>query len=184
MRRREGLAQYLVRADLMLLFNAVLMVGLLLEPPKPVEVEESKNLGKMFITAAWPDGPNDVDLWPRPPGDKPVGYSRKTGKYSSLERDDLGNKGDPFPLNYEIFTARGIPAGEYIVNLHCYSCDGPTTVSVEIRFGDPDVKLFLTKTVTLAPRQEVTVIRFMLDDKGNVVGEPNHVFAPLRSATK
>jgi hypothetical protein len=53
----------------------------------------------------------DVDLWVEAPGDRPVGYSNKSGQIFSLLRDDLGKSQDITDFNYEIAYSRGMPAG-------------------------------------------------------------------------
>jgi hypothetical protein len=179
---------YLGGRDLLLVIITILLI--FQNPPvPPVEAASVEAPGNMIVTAIWPDGPADVDLWMLSPGETvPVGYSNRAGKVSNLLRDDLGTNGDSMPLNFENIYTRGLPAGQYVANLHCYSCRrGNETVKVEIRFGLPGQapRLLAEETVVLAPGQERTVIAFRLDDKGNVVpGSVNRVFKPLRSATK
>lgn len=154
--------------------------------PKAADAEATKAPGNMVVTAAWPDGPTDVDLWVSGPGEaKPVGYSNRGGKLWNLLRDDLGRAGDIGLLNYESAFSRGLPAGEYTVNLHCYSCAATVPVSVEIRFGAPGMQpaLFLEVTLELKPRQERTVVTFRLDANGKIVhGSVDKVYRPLRVA--
>ena len=74
-----------------------------------------------MIEARWPDQlDTDVDLWVQVPGDVPVGYSNKGGADFNLLRDDLGELADATRMNYEVSYSRGMPAGEYTVNLHLY----------------------------------------------------------------
>jgi len=161
----------------------------LVRPVVTEEAEDAKSPGNMIVSAAWPDGPIDVDIWLIGPGEtNAIGYSNRAGKLFNLLRDDLGTNGDSMPLNYENAYSRGLPAGQYIINIHGYSLrTGPVDVAVEIRFGRQGhpPKLFLEETLTLAQAQERTVVSFRLDDKGEVVpGSVNRVFHPLRSATK
>ena len=53
-------------------------------------------------------------------GRRPVGYSNKGGVIFNLLRDDLGKRADATGMNYEVSYSRGIPAGEYTVNVHLY----------------------------------------------------------------
>ena len=50
----------------------------------------------------------------------PVGYSNKGGSIFNLLRDDLGKRSDITGMNYEVSYSRGIPDGEYTVNVHLY----------------------------------------------------------------
>lgn len=169
------------------LFLMVLVLLLMVNPPVPPTEDDTKAPGQMIISAVWPEGPVDVDLWVSGPGEaKAVGYSNRGGKLFNLLRDDLGTAGDGLPMNYENAYSRGLPEGEYVANLHCYSCrSGDVTVAVEIRFGPVGVSagLFVSETLTLSQGQERTVVRFRLNADGKVVpGSVNKVFKGLRSA--
>ena len=166
---------------------ALVIIALPSINPPAVDAQGAKQPGQMVITAAWPEGPTDVDLWVNGPGEPvAVGYSNRDGKLFNLLRDDLGRDGDALPLNYENVYSRGLPAGEYTVNLHAYSGEYPVPVAMEIRFGavGDQPRLFLKKTVTLVAKgQEVTVVSFRLDAQGQVVpGSVNNVYRPLRVA--
>jgi hypothetical protein len=64
-------------------------------PPK----DAGTRFGNLTFEMQWPVGPpSDLDLWVQPPGDRPIGYSRKTGKSCDLVRDDLGAERPP-PVN-------------------------------------------------------------------------------------
>lgn len=157
--------------------------------PKAKEAEATQSPGNMSITAAWTEGHHDCDLWVMGPGEaKAIGYSNRAGKLFNLLRDDLGEAGDSMPLNYENAYSRGLPAGQYVINIHGYSIrDVAVQVSIEVRFGSPGAspKLAFEETLTLVQGQERTVIAFRLDDKGNIVpGSVNRVYVPLRSAGK
>ena len=87
----------------------------------------------------------------------------------------MGGEGDATNENYEITYSRGIPAGEYIVNVHMYGPlpDGVTipvnvVVSVKPKFGDLDQ--ILQTTIELTRRnQEETAYRFRLTKDGQLV---------------
>ena len=69
----------------------------------------------------WPNNmPYDVDLWVQAPREVPVGFWNLGGTTFNLLRDDLGGEGDATNENYEISYSRGIPPGEYVVNVHMY----------------------------------------------------------------
>lgn len=188
---RRGNASAIGYRDILLGMNLMLSVvlGLVLMAinPPAADEETTEPPGQMIISAVWPDGPVDVDLWVLGPGEqKAVGYSNRGGKLFNLLRDDLGTAGDGLPLNYENSYSRGLPAGDYAVNLHLYSGASNVSVFVEIRFGPPGVSagLFLKETIQLSELgQERTVVRFRLDGNGKVVpGSVHKVFVPLRAA--
>lgn len=151
----------------------------------PAAQETATPPGHMSVSITWPEGNTDIDLWIKCPDDaKPIGYSNRGGHTCNLLRDDLGNAGDSMPLNYENAYSRGLPAGEYVVNLHLFRGAGPIPVSVEILFGQTgkQAELFLKEVVDLRSQgQERTVIRFRIDGNGKVVST-NRVFKPLRAA--
>ena len=165
-----------------------------LNPPGEEAVASEKPPGNVLVEARWGDGlRTDVDLWVQAPGDVPVGYSNKGGAIFNLLRDDLGMRADATPLNYEVSYARGIPAGEYTVNLHLYRNEEPgeaavrTTVTVSVK-SDPDrsAEQILVSAVDLRREgEEVTVFRFRLDEDGRLVPGSVHGLAkPLRNGSK
>lgn len=171
----------------MVLFLVVQIVSMLPFLNPPTKQSDDPPPGVLAVYVAWPSGsPNDVDLWASAPDEPaPVGFSHTTGKYLSLLRDDRGNTGDPMPLNMEHLYSRGAPAGEYVVNLHCFSCaqDLPVEVAVEIRLNG--IVLLATKATLFEHKQEITVIRFRIDAKGKVVaGSLNNIYKPLQGDGK
>ena len=145
--------------------------------------------GNVMVEARWADElDTDVDLWVQAPGDVPVGYSNKSGVIFNLLRDDLGRNADPTQLNYEVSYSRGIPPGEYAVNLHMYrnkSKVSPVKVTVVTSVKKPNsesAKQILTSSVDLmVENQETTVYRFKLTDAGELVpGSVNSLPKPLR----
>ena len=156
--------------------------------PKPPTPETRPPPGNLAVMIAWPEGPIDVDLWLTGPGqDIATGYSHKGGKLISLLRDDLGTANDAGPINVENAFARETPAGEYAINVHCFACSGTTVVYVEVALGRSaaGMSLLFKGSVELKPKQERTVVRFRLDQDGNVIpGSVHHVYRPLREAGK
>jgi hypothetical protein len=66
------------------------------------------------------------------PGHVPVGYSNKGGLIMNLLRDDLGTN-DPNSLHYENQYSRGVPPGEYTVNLRLFrNLESRYSVPVEV----------------------------------------------------
>lgn len=134
--------------------------------------------GNLIVSITWEAGPTDVDLWLMAPGeDKPVGYSNKDGKVWNLLRDDTGVQGHDIGINYENAFSRGLPEGEYIVNLHAYRVTANLKVQFEVainnRNGTPMSVLF-ADTITLKETgEEVTAVRFKIGTDGKV--DPNSI---------
>jgi len=163
---------------LLALIGFVAMVIMLLPhiTPKKEETEEHKAPGNVIAEIHWPNAmAYDVDLWVQAPREVPVGFWNQSGVTFNLLRDDLGGEGDATDENYEISYSRGIPQGEYVVNVHMY---GPLTpgvtvpvnvvVSVKPKYGD--LRQILETTINLTRRnQEETAYRFRLDADGELV---------------
>lgn len=160
----------------------------------PVEATEpSQPPGNIIVELRWPDDVDaDVDLWVEAPGDSPVGYSNKGGRIFNLLRDDLGHSNDATKLNYEVAFSRGIPAGEYTVNLHLYrSKHRYLPISAVVAVGikaDRDAALLpiATGNVELVRvGQEITVVRFSIDEHGMLVpGSIHELQRELRAARR
>lgn len=160
-----------------------------LHPPKEAKAAVPSP-GNVIVEIRWPDEIDaDVDLWVQAPGDRPVGYSNKGGTIFNLLRDDLGQRGDTTELNYEISYSRGVPAGEYTVNVHLYRNTGgyvsiPVTISVSVksRSNESARRLLATNLVLENEGEERTAFRFSLDDKGGLIRDSVHDLPkPLRS---
>jgi hypothetical protein len=138
--------------------------------------------GNVIVEVRWPDQiDSDVDLWVEAPGDVPVGYSNKGGAIFNLLRDDLGRKADATELNYEVTYSRGIPPGEYTINIHLYRNTGgvlpiPVTVvtSVKKSASERARQLLASKVELGREGQEITVYRFRLSESGDLVSGSVH----------
>ena len=173
----------------------VAMVLLLLphlNPPATAK-EGSPAPGNVIVEISWPEKVDaDVDLWVEAPGDVAVGYSNKGGLIFNLLRDDLGGQADVTEINYEVSYSRGVPSGEYTVNVHLYrdmSGQLPLMVAVSVSVKSaPDLaaKRILTTKLSLDHQgQEITAFRFSLDDDGRLVpGSVHDLPKPLRSAKR
>lgn len=147
------------------------------DDPKKDEAEKPQVIGQLQVFMSWPDSAvSDVDLWVQAPGDKAVGYPGKAGKVFDLLRDDLGYVNDVTGMNFENAFTRGLPPGEYLVNVHLYRADLrdlPIKVKVicQLRKNpESDLVTVFVQEVTLTnSKQEITVMRFTLDGEGNVV---------------
>jgi hypothetical protein len=147
--------------------------------------------GNVIAEMRWDDKlRTDVDLWVQAPGDVPVGYSNKSGLIFNLLRDDLGSHADPTDVNFETSFSRGIPPGEYTVNVHLFrnlENTYPINVRVVVRVktdNEAGARPIAATTVRLDREgQELTAFRFRLTEKGELEqNRMNSVFKPLRSA--
>lgn len=150
--------------------------------------------GNVVVNIFWEDGKNiDVDLWTKGPKDlSPVGYSNRAGRTFNLLRDDLGSINDDTHMNFENGYSRGIPDGEYIINVHMFSnketpAKYPVAVRVVVSMVDPSNEKSImnevyTGTVMLKRHShEITVVRFRTENKKLVPGSVNHVEKRLRT---
>ena len=157
----------------------------------PVEAREpTRRPGNVVVEVRWSDRlDTDVDLWVEAPGDVPVGYSNKGGRVFNLLRDDLGSSGDATGLNFEIAYSRGIPAGDYTVNLHLYRDHAGrlpvraiVVVSIKKDAASPMRTIARQELELVRVGEERTVVRFSLDDSGELVpGSVHDLPRDLRS---
>lgn len=147
-------------------------------------------VAEFIVKINWPtDSPDDIDLWMRDPLGNYVGFTSKDVGLMSLNRDDLGTsndtvydpKGKPIIVhrNEEMITIRGIVPGEYIVNVHWYGKKPvstklgekeyvPMPVQVQIEKINPYNVVFADTVELQRKGHEITVVRFTVDEKGNV----------------
>ena len=190
----ETLTVWLDSALLMLggfILMTVLMLSVVNPPAKSAETAGEQSPGNVFVEAQWADALDaDVDLWVAAPGDRPVGYSNKSGVVFNLLRDDLGKVQDITDYNYEVAYSRGMPPGEYIANVHMYRGIN-VTYPVEVKVvatlkPNPNEVAQRAITTTVQLRHEndqVTAFRFTLDKDGDLVaGSMNTVYKDLRTA--
>lgn len=189
--RTQGLAiiQLAGLQKFMIAFMILALMSLpFVQPIQKKVVEEKKeavkSAGDMMIEIHWPDKLDiDIDLWAKSPDDeRPVGYSNRAGKTFNLLRDDRGKKDDTTERNFEMFYARGLPAGEYIVNVHYFLShereQTPEEIPVDIiistkavdPFGGPDhmKQILVRKVVLRTSGEETTVVRFVIKEDGEL----------------
>ncbi len=165
---------------LLALAGFVAMVILLLphlNPPGEAAEQTTEPPGNVIVELRWPDElDSDVDLWVEAPGDTPVGYSNKGGAIFNLLRDDLGKRADATGLNYEVSYSRGIPEGEYTVNVHLYRNAAnvfpiPVTVVTSVKTSPKESarQLLASKIELVREGEELTVYRFRLSKDGSLV---------------
>ncbi len=164
-----------------------------LNPPAKADNEPTLPPGNVIVEIRWADDlDTDVDLWVKAPGDIPVGYSNKGGVTFNLLRDDLGRHADATETNYEVSYSRGIPSGEYVVNVHLYrnlagSYPIKVTVVASVKKSAQESarQIVATKVDLQHEGEEITAFRFSLDAKANLVpGSVHSVKQALRSRRK
>lgn len=175
----EGGAETVYRDVIFLALVGFVAMVIMLLPHIKKSSEESKDHkapGHVIIEMHWPtDLPYDVDLWVKAPGEPPVGFWNQGGIVFNLLRDDLGDEGDATKQNYEVTYSRGIPAGEYVVNVHMYGplpagVVIPVTVVVSTRQDFGHTRQLLQTVVHLERRnQEETAFRFRLTGEGDLI---------------
>ena len=160
---------------------AIIILVFHINPPKKEDADKQRARGNIRVEVIWPKEMNvDVDTWVKAPGDTPVGYSNLTGLVFNLVRDDLGSHADLTDQNYEVAFSRGVPAGEWAINLHWYSnAQGVTEVPVKVLItikkddgesGKGSPLTVMNKHVILtAVGQELTVVRFETDENKDVI---------------
>ena len=137
---------------------------------------QSHAAGDIVVEIRWPNElAVDVDLWVQAPADKPVGFFNQGAKFFNLLRDDRGAEGDATELNYEVSYSRGIPTGEYLVNVHMYGplragLTVPVSVVVSTRAPEYGLKQILNTPVKLTRHnQEETAFSFSLNKEGKLI---------------
>ena len=136
--------------------------------------------GNLVASINWPTGDDDVDLWVSYGDDFAVGYSNKSAKVWSLLRDDRGKTDDETPLNFESAFTRGLPDGEYAVNVRCFRCSTiPMPVSIDVRLAE-GAPVWSGVVELAKDGQERTAIRFRVAN-GRVMSDgANQVFKQMR----
>jgi hypothetical protein len=164
----------------LMVFSLVVVIFLLTFLINPVQKPDEVPLRtEILIEATWPSGtPPDVDLWGMGPDGIPVGWGVfQAGPSLNLERDDRGEINDNSALNYEWMSIRTRDPGEYTVNLHLYNeYDGILPVPVKLRVtGKGDMgEIFSGEILLKRRKQEVTAVRFALDQNGNLIQDSIH----------
>ncbi|WP_221105902.1 hypothetical protein [Rhizobium lentis] len=167
---------------LAMLLGVAAVIMFILPSVNPAAKDDPAQLpGNLVASIAWPAGPIDVDLWVQQGDDLAVGYSNKSGRVWSLLRDDLGTANDDTPLNYESAFTRGLPDGEYAINVRCFGCAGhvPVPVSVEVRLAEGGV-VWRGTVDLLKDKQERTAIRFRMAGGQVVSGSASNVFKQMK----
>ena len=174
----------------------------LLIAPITKNTEGIKKNADYVLTLEWPNEIDcDVDLWVRDPLNNIVSYRFPEAGLMYFERDDMGKRRSIFELdgkeividpdNKEFVTLRGTFKGEYVINLHVYSCINkmtnlalPQGYLVDIPIILEVVKINPTYSVVKhiemkmdSVWQEKTAVRFVMDDRKNIIRFKNDYVA-------
>lgn len=163
------------------LMGLVALVILVLAAIAPAAKDDPAQLpGNLVASITWPAGAIDVDMWVQYGDELAVGYSHRSDRVWSLLRDDLGTANDDTPLNAESAFTRGLPDGEYAVNVRCFGCAKvPVPVSVEVRLAEGGV-IWRGTVDLLKDKQERTAIRFRMVGGQVVPGSASSVFKQMK----
>ena len=160
---------------------------------KDTKPDDDKAAGNISVYVFWPDGIDlDIDTHLRAPDGEHIFFAKLAGPTWNLLRDDTGMPSSIAgrdPRNFENAYSRGIPAGEYIVNVHAYRGRPdmyPVVVEVEVRItadmtkGKNAQKIVTQKVTVYHTGEEATAVRFRIDDDMTLVpGSVNHVFKSI-----
>lgn len=180
----------------------------LLIAPITKNSEGIKKNADYVITLEWPNDIDcDVDLWVRDPKNNVVSYKFPEAGLMYLERDDMGKRRSVYemegkevvidPDNKEFITLRGVFPGEYVVNVHSYSCLGSIQTTSVVP-GTPKEIPLTVEIIKINPTysvikhiemkldsvwQEKTVVRFYMDSRKNISRFKND-YVSVRTGTK
>lgn len=172
----------------------IFMLTTLLIAPITQNSAGIKKNADYVVTLEWPNDLDcDVDLWIRDPLNNVVSFRQMESGLMYFERDDMGKRRSIYkidekeiiidPDNKEFVTFRGTFSGEYVVNVHLYSCLKPGSAMGMAAGQAFDVPLII-EVVRINPNfvvskhiemkleavwQEKTAIRFIMDDKKNII---------------
>jgi len=181
-----------------LLFNALLGFAFmffisfaLIQKPQDGGKIDSK--AEFIISAEWEEyHPDDIDLIVEDPQGNIVYFQRQQAGLMHLDRDYRGTLADRImidgvevenPANQEVVTIRGYMEGEYVVNLLYYKSNfiAPLKVKVKVEKINPRLEVVYFNDFFLKKiGDEITAVRFILDDKGNVL-DLNQLQKPIIS---
>lgn len=174
-----------------------LIAAMHINPIADPKEEQIAPPGNVIVNIFWEDGLNiDVDLWVLGPEDaRPVGYSNRAGETFNLLRDDLGSVNDITERNFENAYTRGLPEGEYIINVHMFAHkeakkEWPVNVEVVVTVMqfDQDKSSPTEVAVAVIPLtkngEEITAVRFKIDKNHQVIPESiNQIQRKLRGSS-
>jgi hypothetical protein len=132
----------------------------------------------IYFRIRWRDNSDiDVDLWSRAPGDIPVGYSAKQGRFFALKEDNLGKGAYLGGDRREESHAFATPPGEYCATAGLYRTaelvDGAHPLRVDyvavLHFGGYETVVADGFVNLTRVGEEKTLACFTLDDRKMIV---------------
>ena len=166
----------------------------LLIAPITKQSEGIKKNADYIITMEWPENVDcDVDMWVRDPQNNIVSFKLTEYGLMYYERDDMGQRRSIFdvdgkktiidPDNKEYVTLRGTFPGEYVVNVHLYSCKAaneqkglainyPVNIPVVVELMKINPSIVSVKKVVLTMTyvwQEQTAFRFIMGNNKDII---------------
>ena len=171
------------------MFTTVVLVTVI-SKSKTEKTSDEKPAGSISVYVYWKDGIDlDIDTHLSSPDDKHVFFAQLSGKTWNLLRDDLGMQFDSEARNFENAYARGLPPGDYVVNVHAYrgadalypaEIEGEVIITANPNAGKGGQIVVRQKITLYRTGEEATLVRFTIDGKGNVVsGSVNHILKSL-----
>lgn len=174
---------------------------------KKVTEEGPLRKAEYIATVTWDDNIDcDVDIWVRDPDGVVVSYQNKNQEMMNLERDDLGFYNDAFTFtqqlvddivngrnpsqsrkdqyNEETLVFRGIKKGDYVLNVHLYSCrhmvnnnsvplkpKDPFTLSVHLKLMriNPYKIVFTTDKTFSYVWEEMNLTEFTVNENKEII---------------
>lgn len=183
---------------MMIVFIILFLIAAMhINPIAQPKEEQITPPGNVIVNIFWEDGLNiDVDLWVLgPEDDRPVGYSNRAGGTFNLLRDDLGSINDITKRNFENAYTRGLPKGEYIINVHMFANkerekNWPVEVEVVVTVMETNQDKSSPNEVAVAiiplsrNGEELTAVRFKIDKNHKVIQESiNQIQIKLRGSS-
>lgn len=184
-----------------------ILTTLLIAPVSKNNEGIKKNADYVF-TLEWPNDMDcDVDFWIRDPSNNVVSYRFPEAGLMYFERDDMGKRRSVYqvdgkeividPDNKEFVTLRGTFPGEYVVNIHLYSCISPINglalqagyaievpVTIEIVKINPSYSVIKRIEMKMdSVWQEKTAVRFVMDNNKNIIRFKNE-YVSVRTESK
>lgn len=174
-------------------FGAMFIIAYLLIQPPAKQADVIKKAEYIIVLEWESTSSDDVDLWVKDPNNSTVSFQNKTAGLMNLEKDDLGRANDTITdefgnskvveLNREVITLRGVVAGEYEVMAHIYMrpfnqekkefLESASKLTVEIIKINPYEVVYIHKEEYFKRGQEISVVRFTVNDKGDFISYNN-----------
>jgi len=180
--------------NLLVGFTSLFIIAFLMINPVARDGEVTPPV-KMFVEIEWDkDAHTDIDLFVRGPDGVTVFYGKRDGAYMTLQRDDLGASNDTYLINgevvvikrnYEIINFTELPPGEYVIAVFYFSGMGePLDIKARVRSISPFKSVYDGEVIGLTPRNERTVLSFVVNSEGKITDLNTEVDIPITQHRK